>query len=599
MAEVVAFEGKRAPRVFVAWGTAAVRDGDELLNTTRQVSSKIDADEFQTLVDQGVLTKIDAPIAVSEDDSSRQLVVLEIDVAEGFEDALFLDRNRITTVLASSIAGTRHYYVFDGHDTLRAVAETLISQFLRFLLYLDTWNDSHDQLLRSAMALDAHHPVVNALRASRAKNPDAFLQIARSNLRTETAKATFESAWAAFTQKDLRYVLKYKGGLVREEGGMQIGDVGKLMKSLQSAHAVLAGTIVRSNPFLARPPEPQLFEQKAASAEFHFTVPPVSLGERLARYLELQMFEKALDGQVPSDGPVPAALAEAVRQIAAPTEETKVLQRLNTAALRPVRSSVEIEEAAKEEWSDPLTVLGYQSGLVRDTEQIELNLFPGHRILVSSTDNGSGKAPLGLDFLQTSKDFLFRPTLYKIQRWSDGTREQFFLQEVVVLQPGTDGKATAVHSSIASGAFVCNLSIAVTRKSQTRLVFGDSVLSGVDAQAVGDARKWMLAFAEVCRDIELADARHARLVPHGVKMPYLYEVLWAVSELGGKAHQTDVVQAINARFKKSALVNNTRREVLRNKALLSFDEEDSQVFVLSDEGRRYLAACDRIARRAK
>lgn len=596
MPEVVAFEGKRAPRVFVAWGTAAVRNGDELLNTTRQVSSKIDADEFLTLVKQGILTEVDAPITVSEDDSERQLVVLEIDVAAGFEDALFLDRNRITTVLASSIAGTRHYYVFDGHDTLRAVAETLIGQMLRCLLYLDAWKDGHEHLLRSAMALDAHHPVVNALRASRAKNPDTFLQIARSNLRTEAAKATFESAWAAFTQKDLRYVLKYKGGLVREEGGMQIGDVGKLMKSLQSAHGVLAGTIARTNAFLERPPEPQLFEQRAASAEFHFTVPPVSLGERLARYLELQMFEQALDGQVPSDGPVPAAFTDAVRQIAAPTEETKVLQRLNTAALRPVRSAIEIEEIA-EEWSDPLTVLGYQSGLVRDTEQIELNLFPGHRILVSSTDNGSGKPPLGLDFLQTSKDFLFRPTLYKIQRWSDGTRERFFLQEVVVLQPGTEGKATAVHSSIAPATFVCNLSIAVTRKSATRLVFGNSTLSGVDAQAVGDARKWMLAFAEVCRDIELGDVRHTRLVPHGVKMPYLYEVLWAVAELGGTAHQTDVVQAINARFKKSALVNNTRREVLRNKALLSFDKEDSQVFVLSAEGRRYLAACNRIARR--
>ncbi|HYQ02313.1 MAG TPA: hypothetical protein VER96_26745 [Polyangiaceae bacterium] len=598
MAEIVAFEGKRNSRLFVAWGTAAIRDGEALINTTRQISAEFDPAEFQMLVSEGVLTELAAPIGISEEDAANPLVVLEIDVAEGFETELYLDRNRITTVLASSISGTRHCYVFASHEVFRQVANTLISQFLHCLLYVEKWKEGHDQLLRSAIALDAHHPVVNALRATRSKSPDAFLPIAKNNLRTEEARSVFESAWAAFTHDDLRYVLKYKGGLVRDEGGIQIGDVAKLMRLLQSAHGVLASSIARLHPFLDRPPETQLYELKAASAEFHFTVPPVSLGERLARYMELQMFEQALDGHVPSDGPAHPALVEAVRQIAAPTEETTVLQRLGAAALRPVRSAIEVTDAS-EEWSEPLTVLGYQSGLVRDTEQIEVNLFPGHRILVSSTDNGSGDRPIGLDFLQTSRDFLFRPALYKIQRWRSESRERFFLQEVVVMQPGAKGTATAIHSSIVPGAFVCNLSLRVARKTTTVLTFGNASLSGVDAQAVGDARKWMLAFAEICRELELTDTRHARLVPHGFKMPNLYEVLWAVAELGGKAHQTEVVQTINARFSKSALVNNTRREVLRNKALLQFAKTDSQVFVLTQEGRRYLGACNRITRRTQ
>jgi hypothetical protein len=598
MAEIVAFEGKRSGRVFFAWGTAAVRDGDRLLNSTRQISSSFEEEEFKTLVNEGALTALTTPIEISTENAKLPLVVLEINAAEGFEHELHVDQNRIATVLASATSGGHHYYVFASHEVFRGVASTLIAQALRCLLYLDKWTEGHDRLLRSAMALDAHHPVINALRAFRSTNAEAFLPIARNNLRSDEARQVFESAWLAFTHTDLSYVLKYKGGLVREEGGMQIGHVARLMKSIQAAHPVLATTIVRKHPFLLRPPETQLYELKAASAEFHFTVPQVSLGERFARYLELELFEQALDGSVPDTERVPPAFVEAVRQIAAPDEKTAVSQKLGANALRPVRSKLEGDEEPFERWSPPLNVLGYQSGLVRDTEQIEINMFPGHRILVSSTDNGAGARPIGLDFLQTRRDFLYQPALYKIQRRLHDSTERYFLQEVFVLKQGAKGVVTAIHSSIVAGAFVCNLSIRVARNGG-RLVFGEDSLSGVEARAIGDAQKWMLAFGEICRKIELSDKRHTRLAPHRMPpTPFLLQVLWAVAELGGGARQADVVLKINEHFSKSALVNNTRREVLKNESLLQFADEP-KVITITPEGRRYLAAFDRVARRVQ
>jgi len=598
MAEVVAFEGKRNARLFVAWGTAAIRDGDTLRNATRGVSSAFEVEEFNSLVRDGALTELPKPIEVETEVGTRPLVVLEIEIAEGFDHELHIDRNRVTTVVASFSSGTHQYYVFDGHESFRRVAEVLIGQILECLLYLEDWTDPHERLLRSALALDAHHPIVNALRAFRSKNAATFLAVARSNLRTDEARGVFESAWLAFTSTDLRYVLKYKGGLVREEGGMQIGDVAKLMRSIQLAHPFLASNIPRRYPFLQRPPETQLYELKAASAEFHFTVPQVSLGERLARYLELGLFERALDGDVPEVGAKSQEFVEVVRQIAEPDEQTHVSQRLGEAAMRPVRTQLAVSDS-KEEWSAPLTVLGYQSGLVRDTEQIEINLFPGERILVSSTDNGSKQTPLGIDFLQTSRDFLYRPALYKIQRRRHDLSERFFLKEVVVLKPGAKGIATAIYSSVAHGAFVYNLSIAVARTTPNKLTFGDETINGVDARAIGDARQWMLRFAEICRDMELADTRHARLSPVRLaEAPFLIQVLWAVSDLGGAARQTEVVEKINSRFSKSALVNNTRREVLRNETLLAFDQEDPQFILITDAGKRHFAAYERIARRA-
>jgi hypothetical protein len=598
MAEVVAFEGKRNARLYVAWGTAAIRDGETLRNGTRGMSAVFVEDEFRALVQEGALTELPKPIEISAEEGSRALVVLEIETTEGFEHQLHVDRNRITTVIAATTSATHHYYVFDGHDTFRQVAETIIGQILECLLYLEEWNDAHERLLRSAMALDAHHPVVNALRAFRSKNANTFLPVARSNLRSDDARDVFENAWLAFTNTDLRYVLKYKGGLVREEGGIQIGDVAKLMKSIQHAHPILATTITRRYPFLQRPPETQLYELKAASAEFHFTVPAVSLGERLARYLELRLFERSLDGDVPEDGAKSPAFVEAVRQITKPDEKTLVSQRLGSAALRPVQTTVATE--GKDDWSTPLTVLGYQSGLVRDTEQIEINIFPGERILVSSTDNGSKQRPIGLDFLQTTRDFLYHPALYKIQRRRHELSERFFLQEVVVLKPGTKGVATAIHSSVVAGAFVCNLEIRVNRPNVNKLTFGDATLSGIDARAIGDAREWMLRFSTICRGLELADTRHGRLAPSKMgEAPFLIQVLWAVAELGGEAAQNDVVEKINEHYTKSALVNNTRREVRRNKTLLGFHEEDGQTIVILPEGKLYLAAYDRVARRVR
>ena len=603
MARVIGYEGQRDPRALVSWGSAALVKDDTLINASTRVRMKFTSKDVASFAKNGSISPLTEPLEIADAATDDALVVVEISRSK-WDSILLVDPGRIGDLIAKKGFTKTHVYVFRNTASFDLYRKEVVDRVLNEILYKEPDRKSGDTLVRTGLILDAHHPALNATKVIRSANPTIAKGIAEANMRSDLDRARFQSIYSALASKEEDYTLKYDKGMA-DGGGMDVDKVVFVIGAVKTVGQQLSRLIEKDYAFLERPPPTRLWEMKAASATFTFKSKRKnqSLGEKVARYLELNLLQEAIGGKDVAGLEDAKPFQEALKKIVSPDETTIVehSKKIGQKGLQRVGAQQVERPVAQAKWSDPLTLLGFQEGLIGEGRTIEVNFFPGVALNLSSTDNGDGGVPEGLSFLKERADFLFQPALYTIQRELVAAgSERFFLQKVVELKAGDHGVITAMPSSVVTGGYVYGVEIKVARAANGSLRLAIGTLDRVDASSMPLAQGWMKGYAALCYEAELADHRPARLAP--AKFPAaspLVRLLEAVDSLGSPAPQTAVVAKINELFMLASSVrtNNTRREVLRRPDLLEFTGPLEKDIALTPAGVRYLGAYRAVERR--
>lgn len=605
--EVVGFEGSRDALSPVNWGAAAIAADDRLINpVTGQSSPLADIDE---LVEEGHLTRLGASVGIEEKAAKLPLVVVELSRESSVFPFLSADTGRLGG-LATHRAGRKHYvYVFEGQDSLDLYADEIATKIAQDLLYKDWSGRSQlaDALIKAGLVLTSHHPALNALRVawlpeSRRVTAQA---LALAGMANEPERGAFAELFDALTAgEDDTYAIKYEDGIA-EGGGLDVDQGARILGSAKTAHAPLAKEVVRLHPYLMEPPHPRFSNMLAASATLHFTahIKGRPIGEAVARRLELKLLERSVRGE--STAVLPenqrAKVERAIETLRHPDGETTV-SHVPIGATKSERLSGDIEKTrSRSQRSEPLTVLGYQSGLINEANQVELMVFPPvgkhHRgkLLVQTHDDGDGNEPQGVRPLQRGGELLGQPMAITIMKMVDARgRETTHLRKVKLLGVGGHVVVTSIPSSVVDGALMHGLHFDLRRPSPDRITCDLGPVTGVTYSTLKGAREWMQQYAELCRRFEL-DGTHRTSLRYWrpIRPPApsaLYRILVVLRAEGGAARQSHLVAQINERFGGSVRMNNTRREVLHNSTFLVFDKDDRRTIRLLPPGEAIAAA---------
>ena len=336
---------------------------------------------------------------------------------------------------------------------------------------------------------------------------------------------------------------------------------------------------------------------EAASAHMLF-VPQAHkddvLGDRVARYLALELLENAVEGRLElPDTEQQRTLDAAVERIVRPTPETSLRhKRLEEQELSPVNASdVEQTERVRSERLDLIAVI---SGLRHDSEA-ELQFTPSLRVTVSTEDNGDGEAPEGAETIRRDRTFLRRLCCVSLVREHvPGSTAKFFLRRLRLLGPGEGAQISALPSSVVTGAFVVGLRIRVRLSNRSDRLTGG--LGGINVDSTGaldTTRDFLESLARAAARYELEHAGPtSRWIgpPKSDEASPLARVVIVLQSQGGAANVSVIRTLVERRFGRAVRGNNTRREVLRHPDLLEFDADDSQLVRLTEHGARYFIA---------
>lgn len=576
----------------VAWGAAVLGNDVELLNPVTRL--RADRATLPALVADGHVTLLSKSLDVNAKYSDSPLIALVIRRAASELESVVPDPGKAGGLVDSANEEEFRWYIFKDKGSFDRYASDTNGDILEKVLF--TSEDSlsaevRDTLIRVGLTLDSTHPQLNALRAYHAdRNRELVRKLARANVHPD-AVAKFDEFWDAASHIDADYVLKYEHGAA-DGGGFDSDVAASTFTSIETIHKTLRPALASEYPFLAKGiPSPRVKQMAAHSAELHFAtnLPKRPMGERISRYLELRLIEKVLRGEPVVGVNATRTYSTAVARVVQPTPETMLAQKpIASEALERVfpEPHAKVNRLA----SPPMAVLGFQCGLSDEARRIEVKLSQKLRLSLSAVDDGSGAEPVGTGFLHSEQDFLNRPALFTIFRRHDifGV-ETFHLRRVDLVGDGLL-TVTALPSSAVQGAFLLG------QKLQVRILDGQLV-TDIGTMALPSVHSLDAAtggwFAQWCRAIGDAEwtqvgttARYlAPLRPPAASA--LTRVLVAVHLLGGRALVQDAVDEVNRIFGVYVRRNNTRREVLRNPTLMSFEGDgDDDLIVLSPTGRR-------------
>jgi hypothetical protein len=599
MTKIVGYEGRRA-KVAVNWGSAAlVRDGQLLNPTTRHATPVA---YLVDLVADGHVTELGRPIEIDDEvlkDSAP--IVAELDRKDPAFDFLRADTGRIGGLIAHHRTTTHQTYVFDGMHAFDAYCRDVSVKVVHEHLYPTLAKDVHAALLRAALILSAQDPALNALRVANAapRHRKQTDRLARATLRSTEDTTRFEELLEALTLKSPSYMIKYEHG-VADGGGLDVDQAVRILDSAHTTHQPFTKDLMRQHPYLKAPPPPRLHYMEAASADLHFTaeIEGRPLGERVARMLELRMLERSLRG----DSAVPDSpkMNKALSILRSPSPQT-------TASHTPIGGRLqklverETPESAGTRRSDALVLLGYQSGLIKNADEVEVTFFPpdrsrNYQLMLSTRNNGEGEEPLGVRPLQEGRELLLQPAVFTLLIEVDERgRQSVWLRRLQLLGPSEKIAINACPSFVLGGAYIGSLKIHVERLNADEIKTDLGTVRGVGTPTIAAARDWMAQYQALCRILELQLSERKRTFKYWrpTVMPSpssLQRLLLVLQELGGQGHQMQVVSRINERFGARVRTNNTRREVLQHPDLVRFGQEDDQTIVLQAEGERLVAA---------
>lgn len=584
--KVIAFEGTWPAGTAVTWGAAALEDGDYLLNPTTGL--RVPLAEANTYVRDGHLTSLPHAIPIRSDYAWSPLILVAITRDNEFAQSLIADTGKLGGLVGHKHHEAQQYYVFRDEDAFGAYRRDRIGHLIERALYASPDTRPADAV-SVGLLLDPGHPQLNALRVHFAEGDKALARrLARASVRPAESLADFDEFLEACESKAPQYRLKYERGAT-VGGGLNVDVAAATLQNLSSTHRLLEPHLLSRFPFFAQMRPPRFSEMRTGSAELVFStdVEQEHLGDKVSRFLELKWMESLLRGETRGIA-VTEPLANALGSIIRPTADTILKQR-------PLGRDIEEEVFPDErphvegETSREFTVLGFQSGLWKVAEEIELLIAPSRRLRISAKSDGRGGAPEGIDYLQTQADFLFRPMLFTMYRQCAGDTETFFLIRASELRPGTS-EATAIPSSIVPGAMLTGLKFPLERVGDA-LKTPQGEVPGLSRHGLSGARKWLDVYAQRCREHEIRWAGHrvgTWLTPIDPPAPSaLDRTVVALHFLGGSAPVSDLVGEVNRRFNTQVRVNNTRREVHSHSDLLEFLPGDKKAVRLTLRGNAY------------
>lgn len=599
-ARVVAFEGNLGDDVPLSWGTAAIEHKGQLLNPVTHRTSPLR--RLRDLVDGGFLAELPTAIEIREEYVADVVIVLAFDTKVGANGRLFVDTGKCGGLVAHSRKGARQFYIFAGKTSFDQYCELVIADLINGILYAEQPNAlQRDQLLRVALILNSAHPEANALKAYYSDD-DFVRELCEAQFGEQPGgMARFRELLEALrSTSDQRYGLVYEGGAA-EGGGFDVDVVRATFDNLTTLHENIEHYILGANSFLAaNVPGPRLVRAEAASAKFFFAaeIEGRSLGEKVARYIELRTIARLLRGDVPDELRSNRALLNAIRGLVSPVPGTIAKQR-------PINSDHDELLTGGEGGDDTVAavdhfaLLGFQSGLRDGGQRLEILVFPARYIWVSVRDDGDGGVPLGTDFLVERHDFLFQPAVFELKRVRYSNKgEKYWLRSMVGIDVTHASTISVVPSSLVDGAYLLLESrVTVSQPSAQILAVGNMRFNAATPWLLPNLKLWMHEFAESWaeHELHLATEGKAQWFPPAIRpnASALQRVLLTLHRLKGRSSVTTLVREINKHYNVNVRVNNTRREVYSHPDLLEFDPKDRSVMQLTEEGRRRAAATAR------
>lgn len=607
---IIGYEGRRRDSVSASWGAAAIEDGDFIVNgmtlTRRHYDEKERADFLA-----GPLTPVEPPIEISLGKNDRP-VVLGIERREF--DVLTAPRPTKGELMTSSEDGDTLFFVFDELPSFESYADRFAKHVATTLLAPNASRDDArtHAMLNLVSAITPHHYAINALNAFYANDasPDVRRLIWRTLVQPENRLEEFDLILDALESDPLANMqLKYKGGIA-DGGGVDVTDLRKVASSLAAAHEALAPLVRKLYPFLPEAHPSRVESMKAASATFEFraAVEGESLGEKVARYIELKLLERALAGTL-SHAETKPKLSQAITELAHPDVNRPTTVQIAVMSKAPVpapqfvdiEASPPVDEAegdyAGERFSNPFWLLGYQSGVFDANRRLELSIFPGLFLRVSAERGIEADEPPNDEvvIMSTTHDYLFQPALFEVMREHEGHRRaRYHLRKARLLHQAKQD-LTAFPSSVAKHAFVLAETTVQLKAGVLHTGFGE--VSNVRGGNSTTAEEWLEDFAALCRAQELSDLRVTRLAPFVLRPTpetAFLDALLSLTNANQPTGEGDVLRRFRADYGNLAF--NIERIMMRNSGYAVFTQGR---YELTTEGQRLARAFATIKRRWK
>jgi hypothetical protein len=543
MIRVFGFEGTRPDDANIAWGAAALLvKPDTLLNAHSRLTVPL-ADLSKTDATESVVALPD-DVVVSEDDAASDITVAAIRRSE--HSHLFLVRkNTQSGEIARRIRGQTTFYVFATKADFAAYADRVAGQVIVELLKKEPdAREVQQRLIYDALVLAPHHPHLHALRTLTAPDIKATERLARASLRSDSDREAFRQFLEALTADSIDYRMKYEGGIAAGQG-LDIEDAVQQFGALKTVISKgLIPHLRKVIPFL-RTDEVELPMQRvllhAGSAEIIFSVnvKDESRLRRVARYLELQYLQDALQGNLPATFPHDSTFLQAFEQVLQPTVDTVLTHKpfgavdFEDVVIQPFVSTGIREDA-------PFEILGAPQGASSELKRIDIKFFPFMREAVSLEDDGSGSPGLGRHHFRERNDFLFRPFVFKVQRISDSThRHRFFLLSSRLLDVNVPDRITAIPSTVVPGAYLIDLDLPIVVSEGGLTIGNDYIGETPESPSFNTWESFLHEYGQWCQNYEFtrgatADAKW--LPPSKAKPPTkTIRVLMVLAELGEAA----------------------------------------------------------------
>lgn len=194
MLEVIGYEG-RCEGYALSWGSAAVlEDGIKLINAVSGLGRSQTRAEIQALAASGALTLL--PQAVPVEAPCDGCVLETTPYARLNLEIPVLSSDYITVKGPQS-----EFHVFRRSVVFDAFRERTANLLCLRLLFDGLVPTTATQALHLGLALSAHHPILNALRAQQCPEEEYGWAMAEAMLRSDEARKRFFRAKKFLTQK--------------------------------------------------------------------------------------------------------------------------------------------------------------------------------------------------------------------------------------------------------------------------------------------------------------------------------------------------------------------------------------------------------------
>jgi hypothetical protein len=498
---VIAVEGSIPDGATAHWGTAALQEGDELVNPITGRRSHIS--RVEPLIKEGHLTRLPRPIPVPAHVADSGMVVLIIRRADRF--APYLERvesgRAIQQVAQKSTTdfSCRLFATLAGFD---AYANIVIGDLIaRVLGASQPEPEIAEEMLQLGSALDSSHPILNAVRACRTKD-EVMAACYRARVRGEARLTQFDEFHRALAHPNSEHHLRYRGGLA-EGGGLELSAAMRMMTAVKTTYKAAGDEIRKALSCFSQSMDIdlRLYMLTPSSADFMFRAGEGETElERVARNLALTKVVHYLSGDRPTDEKASRRVKKAVR----------ALVELND--LRPVEHGADINNlrdvaAAPREDADTgdveiceLSLFGFVGGISKRARLAELYLGAKatKSVKVPTHSDGDGGTPRvgGWD------GYLWRPAIIRVRRERTADSIAFHAQSLNLIEDGDDVVVDAIPSSVALNAYLTDITLPLSRRGDIlKTPHGDISLGPLVDQTA--AEMWYGAYCKVAKRFEL------------------------------------------------------------------------------------------------